>query len=150
MRAEPMQREPSTENHGRVRIMPAGMHDTGRLGSIGILPHFGDRQRVEVCADCDACITRPLLAFHQCDGPRTRCIGCELAHTVAHNDTFSAQPIDHVTNSVQLVERKLRMLVQVSAPSDHVGAEIRDGGLDAVDHNIPACSGVLMRRCPTG
>src|SRR5262249_16445636 len=108
-----------TEQHGRVAVVAAGVHAPGMrrlVRDVGGLVH---RQAVPVGPQADRAAARALPALDYADH-------AGLRDPAVHFDAPSRQPLGDDLRGAALLERELRVRVNVAADRAQVGVEFAD------------------------
>ena len=108
----------SSQKHGRVAIMAAGMHHTGGFGGIGQSGGLFYRQRVHICAQAHNFPLAVRAPFDQRHHARA---------TNACDDLITAklcEPIGDKLRSAGGFEQKFRILVNVTPPRGYFGQQL--------------------------
>ena len=123
-----MKHQTGTQHHGRVRIVPAGMHHARHGALEGKIVQLLDGQGVQVGAQGHFAAT-PLPSFQRGDEPGA-------GHAFAHLDACLTQPAGHVGRRVVFLERKLGMGMQVAAYGQHLVLHLARALPDLLDHRL--------------
>ena len=111
------------EQHRGVTVMAAGMHLARRLGGVGQIGLFLDRQRIHVGAQADhldVAIALRLAALDDADHPGAAKTGGDF---VAAEFT---EPVRHECCSAMHVVEQLRVLMDITAPGLNIGLKVGD------------------------
>ncbi len=109
-----------TQEHGGVRVVPAGVHDAGRLRSVVDLVLLMDGQRIHIGAQQDCW---PIAALAAADETSHAGLGDTGAHIF---DTERPQPVRHDAGRADFLKSKFWMLVQITPVGDHTGQDLVD------------------------
>ena len=113
----------STQQHGGVAVMAAGMHQARRLGCVGYARRLRDRQCVHVRTQSDGFAGAALAAADHADDAGAP----NATHDIVASE-FAQSVGDDAGRAMHFVQQ-FRMLVEIMPPGGHV---VREGG-DAVD-----------------
>ena len=123
------QRLGHTHENGRVRVVPAGVHDADFFASVARLRHrlerhvgaFGDRQRVHVGAQCDG---GPGFAGAQ------QCHDAGFRDAGLHFETELLQMFGDDPGGAHFAVGKFRVLMKIPSPADDLAVHRLDFGFE--------------------
>ena len=125
------------EQHRSMPVMTAGVHLAGRLGGVGQIGLFLDRQRIHVGAQADhldVAVAGGFFALDDADDTGLAEARCDLIAAEF------PQPVSHECRSAVNVVQKFGMLMDIPAPGLNVGLQIGD----AVDDGHEFRSGLVV------
>ena len=123
------------EQHRRVAVVPAGMHQAVVATRVGLAAFFDDGQRVHVGADAQRALAA--AATQRADDARATEADVDL---IAHG----AQLVGHQRAGAVFLEADLGVAVDVS-PDGYEFSAVRQAAFDDFAHG--ACSAAVCRRC---
>ena len=118
----------STQQHGRVAVMAAGMHYALARRVVGELVGFFDRQGIHVRSQPDR---RPIAGLQYADDPR-------LADVAMNRAAELSELLRHEIRGAMLLEAELGMCMQILAPCCQISVKSLDAIDDVHDAGSPA------------
>ena len=128
-----------TQKHRGVAVMAAGVHQARRLGGMGQIGRFLDRQRVHVGAKPDHLdlALAGLLALDDADDAGAAEAGGDLVAAEF------AQAVCHECCSAMDVVQQFRIFMDIAAPGLNIGLQIGDAVDDGHGNSLASKVGTL-------